>query len=50
MVIIKDRPLQLWDLKNLTVLREMPSNFSSVTALVCNSQPGKLVLVVEFLM
>ncbi|CAH3181969.1 unnamed protein product [Porites lobata] len=32
-VIIKDRPLQLWDLKNLTVLREMPSNFSSVTAL-----------------
>lgn len=35
LVIIKDRPLQLWDLKNLTVLREMPSNFSSITALVC---------------
>lgn len=33
LVIIKDRPLQLWDLKNLTMLREMPSNFSSVTAL-----------------
>lgn len=33
LVIIKDRPLQLWDLKNLTVLREMPSNFSSITAL-----------------
>lgn len=33
LVVIKDRPLQLWDLKNLTVLREMPSNFPSVTAL-----------------
>ena len=35
LVVIKDRSLQLWDLKNLTVLREMPSNFNSVTALVC---------------
>lgn len=33
LVVIKDRSLQLWDLKNLTVLREMPSNFNSVTAL-----------------
>lgn len=32
-VIIKDRSLQLWDLKNLTVLREMPSSFNSITAL-----------------
>ena len=33
-VVIKDRSLQLWDLKNLTVLREMPSSLNSITALV----------------
>lgn len=34
----KDKPLELWDLKTLTILREMSSKMPSATALV--SQPN----------
>ncbi|KXJ05597.1 WD repeat-containing protein 11, partial [Exaiptasia diaphana] len=32
-IAFKDRPLQLWDLKNLCVLKELPRNFPNITAL-----------------
>ena len=41
-VIIKDKPMQLWDLKNVTVLREMPPSFPTVTVLVSSISSIKL--------
>ena len=35
-VMFKERPFEIWDLRSLSVLREMPANFPVVTALVCN--------------
>ena len=32
-VLLKDRPFELWDLKSLSVIREMPGTFPSVSAL-----------------
>ncbi|EDO36880.1 predicted protein [Nematostella vectensis] len=32
-IVFKDKPIQLWDLKNLTVLKEMPKNFPSIVSL-----------------
>ena len=32
-LLIKDRPLEVWDAKTLTLLRQMPKNFPLITAL-----------------
>lgn len=32
-LLIKDRPLEVWDVKTLTLLRQMPKTFPTVTAL-----------------
>ncbi|XP_063687874.1 WD repeat-containing protein 11-like isoform X2 [Bolinopsis microptera] len=32
-VLLKDRPFELWDLKSLNIIREMPGNFPPVTTL-----------------
>uniref|UniRef100_A0A8C5R6N5 WD repeat-containing protein 11 n=1 Tax=Leptobrachium leishanense TaxID=445787 RepID=A0A8C5R6N5_9ANUR len=32
-VVFKDKPMELWDIRTCTLLREMPKNFPSVTAL-----------------
>lgn len=33
-IIYKEKPLEIWDLKNLCLLREMPANFPILSALV----------------
>ena len=35
MVVFKDKPFELWDLRAGTMLRQMPKHFPHVTALVC---------------
>lgn len=32
-ILFKDQPFELWDLRSLTLLRTMPDNFPTVTAL-----------------
>ncbi|XP_053163525.1 WD repeat-containing protein 11 isoform X2 [Hemicordylus capensis] len=32
-VVFKDKPLELWDIRTCTLLREMPKNFPTITAL-----------------
>ncbi|XP_022080580.1 WD repeat-containing protein 11-like isoform X4 [Acanthaster planci] len=32
-VMLKEKPFEIWDLKNRTILREMPANFPIITAL-----------------
>ena len=34
--MFKDKPMQLWDLRALTVIREMPRSFPAISALVCD--------------
>lgn len=34
MVVFRDKPLELWDIRTGTLLREMAKNFPTVTALV----------------
>lgn len=34
-VVFKDKPMQLWDLRGLTVIREMSRSFPNISALVC---------------
>lgn len=33
-VVFRDKPLELWDIRTGTLLREMAKNFPTVTALV----------------
>ncbi len=40
-VVFRDKPLELWDIRTGTLLREMAKNFPTVTALVLtNLQTG----------
>lgn len=36
-VVFKDKPLELWDVRTCTILREMSKNFPAITALVSYS-------------
>ena len=36
-VVFKDKPFELWDLRSGTMLRQMPKNFPHVTALVSDA-------------
>lgn len=41
-VVFRDKPLELWDIRTGTLLREMAKNFPTVTALVLtNLYPNK---------
>jgi hypothetical protein len=33
-IVFKDKPLELWDVRTCTLLREMSKNFPAITALV----------------
>ena len=35
-VMFKDKPFELWDLRSASLIRQMPRNFPQVTALVTN--------------
>ena len=39
MIVFKEKPFELWDLRSGTLLREMPRNFPHVTALVSSVGP-----------
>ena len=37
-VVFRDKPLELWDIRTGTLLREMAKNFPTVTALVLRNE------------
>lgn len=39
-VVFRDKPLELWDIRTGTLLREMAKNFPTVTALVQRNPPA----------
>lgn len=36
-IVFKDKPLELWDVRTCTILREMSKNFPAITALVSSN-------------
>lgn len=44
-VVFRDKPLELWDIRTGTLLREMAKNFPTVTALVQRNPPANKSLV-----
>ena len=42
-VVFRDKPLELWDIRTGTLLREMAKNFPTVTALVHKQQNLQMV-------
>ena len=40
-VVFKDKPLELWDVRTCTILREMSKNFPAITALVSYNLKSK---------
>lgn len=44
-VVFRDKPLELWDVRTGTLLREMAKNFPTVTALVLYQTHTAVLLI-----
>lgn len=49
-VVFRDKPLELWDIRTGTLLREMAKNFPTVTALVLTELCCKPAAITEILL